>query len=226
MTKTVFTHDSFITPEIANAWQNPTYSATPENDGELPYPSLEGLGVPAAIGDYAAAENPVVESIANFSSSTWGSALNEPFSFFRISKARHHILFDFSLSLTADSSSPPSTPASVILEPFGALSAFPAFALLRGALPTSHSAGTLWLHGQLASGASGYNGGALLVPLNTRDIVLRLSRSGTDLDPSVTAELVVLYKGVVNWSDVFADAPTKQFRHIAFKGAILGSQVG
>ncbi|MEK7392684.1 MAG: hypothetical protein AAB214_08975, partial [Fibrobacterota bacterium] len=158
MSKTVFNHDSFVTPEIANAWQNPTYSATPENDGELPYPDLEGLGVPAAIGDYAEAENPAVESLGGFSSSTWDAAFDQGVGSFRLSKARHHILFDLTLTL-GGFSSPPSTPASFVIEPNTQPPVFPAFSLLRGALPTTHDQGTLWLHGQLVSGTSGWQGG-------------------------------------------------------------------
>lgn len=49
MTKTNFAHGTMITPEFLNAINNPTYSADPQEDGEIPYPDLLGAGVTGAI---------------------------------------------------------------------------------------------------------------------------------------------------------------------------------
>lgn len=45
MAKTTFVHGTQITPELLNAINNPTYSADPQFDGQIPYPDKAGIGL-------------------------------------------------------------------------------------------------------------------------------------------------------------------------------------
>lgn len=47
MAKTTFAHGMQITPEFLNAINNPTYSDDPQEDGQIPYPQKEPLGITA-----------------------------------------------------------------------------------------------------------------------------------------------------------------------------------
>lgn len=56
MTKTNFGHGTVATPEFLNRINNPVYSSSPDEDGEIPYPDADGIGLTAEIERATTAE--------------------------------------------------------------------------------------------------------------------------------------------------------------------------
>jgi hypothetical protein len=65
MTKTNFMTlpATILTPEFCQAINNPTYATDPQNDGEIPYPDPDGIGLTAEILRAQAAEQALGESV-------------------------------------------------------------------------------------------------------------------------------------------------------------------
>lgn len=62
--KTNFDHGTQVTPEFLNAINSPVYSEDPQNDGEIPYPDAEGIGLTAEINRAMGAEQSVANLVA------------------------------------------------------------------------------------------------------------------------------------------------------------------
>lgn len=63
MPKTTFVHGTTATPEFLNAINNPTYSESPDADGQIPYPDADGIGLTAEIERATEAETALQEAV-------------------------------------------------------------------------------------------------------------------------------------------------------------------
>lgn len=63
MTKTNFAQGVVVTPEFLNAINNPVYSSSPNEDGEIPYPDADGIGLTAEIERATLAESSIMQSV-------------------------------------------------------------------------------------------------------------------------------------------------------------------
>lgn len=63
MSKTTFNHGTDVTPEYLNAINNPTYSDDPQEDGQIPYPDPDGIGLTAEVERAEAAEESLQQQI-------------------------------------------------------------------------------------------------------------------------------------------------------------------
>jgi len=67
MPKTQFRDGLITTPQFWTAINNPVYKKIPDNDGEIPYPDLEGLGVNDALDTVAASGKAYSDAISSSS---------------------------------------------------------------------------------------------------------------------------------------------------------------